>query len=124
MKKPTPTNHSMEFLLRKGYTPEIVEHRIPYSFITKDLWGFDILALHPDIPGVLAVQTTSMGHHNLEQRIKKIQALPECGLWLKCKNRIAMHAWGLRGKRGQPKIWTVRIRNLELINGEIVVVPF
>ena len=60
----------------------------------------DVVALHPDHTGVLAVQTTSAT--NLQARVKKANALKSYHLWLACGNVVEFHGWGKK-KDG---IWT------------------
>ena len=84
----------------------IVEKTIPHSFIKQDLFGmFDILAIHPDIPGALGVQTTSRS--NMNARIKKLQANPILALWTRVGLDAVVHGWSKQGPRGKRKLWAL-----------------
>ena len=95
----TPTARTLKLLREQGYTAEVVEHWIPYRRIRRDLWGLDIVALHPEDPGVLGVQCTTTS--NLAARRHKLAALPAIHLWLATGNQVALVGWRKRKvKRG------------------------
>lgn len=87
----------------------IVEKTIPRTFIKQDLFGmFDIVAIHPDAPGMLGVQTTSRS--NMNARIKKLQANPILSLWCHAGLDAVVHGWGKKGPRGKRKLWALEER--------------
>lgn len=90
--KPFNANRaSMDRLESEGWTVQLVEYRIPKTFITKDCFGFgDILAISPS-RGTMLVQATGGG--NGSTRIKKIQTEPKAGIWMACGNRIQVQDW-------------------------------
>ncbi len=97
-----PCERTMVWLREQGYTVEKVEHRLPRGFTTVDFMGFaDILALHGQHDGVLAVQATTTPH--LQDRVKKVLAEPRHKTWLACSNRIWVVGWRLAKGR-----WIVR----------------
>jgi hypothetical protein len=68
MAKESLTNRSKKELEKRGYHAQVVEYRIPHSFITKDLYGFgDLLAFGTG--EFVIVQTTSRA--NMAARRKK-----------------------------------------------------
>jgi hypothetical protein len=82
---------SVKKLESDGWTCQIVEFRIPTTFITKDCFGFgDILAVSPS-RGTMLIQATGGG--NGSTRIKKIRNEPKAGIWMACGNRIQVHDW-------------------------------
>ena len=107
----TPTARTLAWLRAQGATADVVERRIPHSFVTKDLFGFlDILALEPGKAGVLGVQTTS--NSNMAARVKKINGEPRSALWRACGNRIQVIGWAKRGPRGRRKVWTASVTDV------------
>ena len=98
-KKPFAANReSTKALEADGWTVALVEHRIPHTFITRDLFGFaDLLAMSPS-RGIMAVQVTGGG--NGPARIKKIRQEPRAWLWLASGCRIQVHDWvKVRGQK-------------------------
>ena len=88
---------SVLMLRRQGFDTADVERRIPRSFVTVDLFNFaDLVAIRADVPGVLAIQSTSTS--NQAARVKKIIAEPRALTWLRAGNRIEVHGW-LKSKR-------------------------
>ena len=77
----------------EGYEAEVVER---FNFFTKrknDLFGFiDIVAIHPDKKGVLAVQFTN--YANFGNHVTKIRSIPEHDIWLRAGNEIQV--WGYK----------------------------
>lgn len=108
-KKRSPTERTLKWLRDQGYIADVVERRIPRSFVTKDFCGFaDIIAYRPRVFGVggeiVAVQATS-GPHAAE-RLEKVRQEPRAMAWLACSARICVVSWALRGKGGARKLWT------------------
>jgi hypothetical protein len=101
----SPTARSLELLRERGYRCEVVERRIPHSFITKDLFGFiDIIAIKGG--ETLAVQTTS--GDNVSHRAEKIAESETVGDVREAGWRIHIHGWRKGGKQGERKTWTCR----------------
>ena len=89
---------------------------IPGKKIKRDLFrAFDIAALHPDIAGVLGVQTRRLP--NVAARVAKLQALPSVAVWVKAGNGVQIHGWVRRGK-----MWRVKIVELQADDLQPVVV--
>lgn len=97
-KKPFAANNSSRKKLEaEGFTVEIVEKRIPHSFITRDFLGFaDLIAISPT-RGILAVQVTGGG--NGPARAQKTRQEPRHAIWLASGGRIQIHDW--RKRAGQ-----------------------
>jgi hypothetical protein len=93
---------TLAWLRSLGYEVQVVEKRVPHTWVTQDLFGcIDILALvGPEIanvrPGVLGVQATTGPHHTA--RIAKAQAEPRLVRWLQCGGQFAVVSW-TKGKR-------------------------
>ena len=111
----SPTQRTLKYLRGKGYTVEITEHWNFYGRVRKDLYGFvDAMALRDGLTGALGVQTTTQS--NMSARVKKI--LTECQenavLWLRTGNRIVVHGWAKKGKKGKRKLWELKKRLITL----------
>lgn len=104
----SPTQRSLAECRKRGWPAQVVEKWVPQAKRRVDLFGFgDIVALDGE-PGVLAIQATSDSH--VSDRVRKIRE--ECteaaDAWLALGNRIQVWGWGLKGKRGERKRWTLR----------------
>lgn len=103
----TPTQRTLKLLRDRGYICAITEHWNGWAKVRQDLLGFiDIIGLHRDQQGVLAVQTTSGS--NVSARVAKIQAEPRAAAWLASGNQIVVHGWRKVGPRGKQKKWECR----------------
>lgn len=90
MAKESLTNKSKKHLEKLGLIAEVVERRIPHSFITQDLFGFaDLLAFGAG--RFVLVQTTSRDH--LSHRRKKIHASDTARKWVENGGVILLHGW-------------------------------
>jgi hypothetical protein len=88
----TTTQRSLANLRERGYLPWIVEIWNPYTHTKRDLYGFlDIVAVKPDVVGVLGIQTTTVS--NLRARIKKAMGIEAIKWWLLAGNRVEFHGW-------------------------------
>lgn len=105
MPSQSPTSRSLVHARINRWPIDIVERRIPYSNKTKDLFGFiDLIVL---IDGqIVGVQVTDSTHH--ATRRKKILASKNLAPWLACGAAVEVWSWGLRGKTGKRKLWTLR----------------
>ena len=119
-----PTERTLKWLRKMGYTCEVVEKRLPRSFITKDLFGvLDIVAIKPGELGVLGLQVTSSAH--VADRVKKVTDEPRATLWCACGNWIWVVGWGLKGSAGRRKMWTPTVVKLHerLADGSATIAP-
>lgn len=106
MSKKSPTQRTLDALRAEGYAAEVVEKRIPYTRITKDLFGcIDIVAVKAGLPP-LAVQATSKS--NVSARLKKSRAAPDLRAWLGSGCLFEVWGWGLTGAAGTRKRYEVR----------------
>lgn len=89
--KTSPTKRSLDHLRETYPFVEVVERKVPYSFISIDLFHFaDIIAF--GLTETVLVQTTTQQHIN--ERYKKIQQSSEARLWvLGDGRRIIIHGW-------------------------------
>jgi hypothetical protein len=101
----SPTARSLAHLRELGYQAEVVEKTIPYTFIKKDLFGADILALKAGEP-VLVIQATTGAHH--AARREKLEAAGFIPLWTGAGAVLEIWSWAQQGPRGKRKVWTVR----------------
>src|SRR3990170_3605571 len=87
----TPTQRSLAYLRRAGWTVAIVEHYNSWVKIRQDLFGFaDLLAFKPG-EAPLLVQTTS--GTNVSARLQKIRQNKIAALWLEAGFLIHVHGW-------------------------------
>ena len=113
--KPSAMWLTKERLKNDGATFDVVEQRIPTTFITRDFLGFaDIVACTPS-QGIVAIQVTSDGHSdksktgsNVGARQTKIECEPRAVVWMKSGGRIEVWGWGRKGARGTLKVDTLR----------------
>lgn len=101
----SPTARSLQYLRTLGYAAAVVEKTIPRTFIKKDLFGVDLLALKPGEP-VLVIQATSGSNHST--RRVKLEAAGFIDLWNGNGAVLEIWSWEKQGPRGQRKIWTLR----------------
>lgn len=108
-KKKSPTARTLEWLRHQGWTCQVVEKWIPFTKQRKDLFDcIDIVAIHPDVQGVLGVQATANngGHH--ANRLQKILENPKAALWMNAGNKLWVVSWAKQGPRGAVKKWVGR----------------
>lgn len=102
------TQRSLKLLRGNGYLTAVVERWNPHARKRQDLFGFaDIVAIRADVPGILAVQTTSAS--NQAARITKIRSVPAAATWLAAANKIEVHGWQKRAGR-----WAVTVTEVTL----------
>jgi hypothetical protein len=93
----SPTARSLDLLRSRGYRAEVVEHWIPHTFITRDLFGFiDILAIREgEVLGVQACSSggTSKRGSDVAARIRKIAESDAVGDVRKAGIGIHVHGW-------------------------------
>jgi len=108
----TPSARTLDYLRKQGYKPATVERWNPHVKIRQDLYGFiDIIAIHPEKPGVLAIQVTTGAH--LADRKAKSLANDKLPVWLAGGNRFELHGWRKVGPRGKRKLWEVLIDEVQ-----------
>lgn len=89
----TPTQLSLDYLRKQGYTVAIVEHWNAFAKIRQDLFGIiDLVAIKTGVPGVLGIQTTSKS--NISARVNKSKKNKDLLTWYKSGNRFIIHGWG------------------------------
>lgn len=94
----TPTARSLEQCRKNGWLADVVERRIPHSFITKDFLGFvDIIAVGDG--KTMGIQTTSGSNH--AARVRKIitERQDAARAWLGAGNLILVWSWSKRRNR-------------------------
>jgi hypothetical protein len=109
----TPTALTLRLLRRRGYLADVCEGwlPIPGKSIRRDLFGaFDVVGLHLDVPGVTAVQITTLP--NLPARVAKLRGLASVRRWLACGNQVELHGWSKRGRRWRVKRVMLRAADL------------
>lgn len=98
----TPTQRTLAYLRKHGYTAAVVEKWNPHAKIRNDLFGFiDVLALRGD--ETLAVQATSGS--NTSARVKKIADAEHLSVVREAGWRIEVHGW----RKNASGRWTIRI---------------
>lgn len=117
----SPSARSMKWLRDNGFIAAKVEQilhmpKSPFPF-KRDCWGFgDVLAAHPN-QGTFLIQVTSGS--NVSKRCDKIindpKVAPVAAVWLSCGNRISVHGWAKKGKRGKVKRWTLTQKTILLL---------
>ena len=103
--KPTsPTQRSLKHLRDAGYTCQVVERWNHFAKVRQDLFGFiDLVAIQEG--RIVAVQATASG---VAARLAKIRDEPRSREWLRAGGLIEVHGWAKRGKKGEPKRYTLR----------------
>ena len=94
MTKASTTKLSLHRLQGEKYICQRVEYWNGFAKKRINLYGcIDIVAVHDDLPGVLGVQSTTVGC--VSAHVDKCMC--ECGValrtWLKAGNRYIIHAW-------------------------------
>ena len=102
----SPLARSKELYEERGYTVETVERWIPGANIRKDFLGcIDLIAMRPDPPDVVAIQSTSAS--NVSARVKKIADSAGLALMRALGWTVEVHGWGKRDNR-----WRVRVEDI------------
>lgn len=126
-KKKRPVKSSTRAMIearRRGWTPGVVERRLPRGFTTVDLFGFiDIVAMD-DKDGVVAIQ--ACGATDVTPHLMKMTHDPEVAplvaKWLARDNRLVLWSFRkLKVKRGGVAVrWAVREIRAALENGAVI----
>src|SRR5690242_15097788 len=77
----SPTTRTLKYLRDRGWIVRKVEHWNQFARKRMDLFGGDILAIHPKIRYPMLVQCTTTAH--LTDRQKKVAEIPEVKIWLR-----------------------------------------
>ena len=102
----SPTELSLRELRKQGYTAQVVEKFNQFAGVRQDLFGFiDIVAIKPNVNGVLGIQATSRDH--ISHRSKKITDSNIYPIWIGCGNQIEVWGWRKEGAR-----WQVMVKKL------------
>lgn len=97
---------SRKNLKGRGYVIDTAESYNAFIKRRKDLYHFiDIVGLHLNHTGVLAVQATSKS--NLSARVNKAEALDAYHMWLACGNPVEFHGWHKPKHRWELKLIVV-----------------
>ena len=107
--RPSPTKLTKERLALMGAEFDVVEQRIPTTFITRDFCNFaDIIAFSPS-QGIVAIQATGStaggNHAAREAKLEAERPAPDLETPARLHPR---HAARLRGEAGAEKTWKLR----------------
>ena len=123
--KTSPTQRSLAFLRKSGFTACIVEKFLPARGGMKfprriDAFGFgDLLACRGNtghvsfrdgpnsLPSQIVLVQTTTAVHMADHRAK-ILAIPEFYKWKEAGGLVLLHGWSKKGPRGKRKLWQVR----------------
>ncbi len=112
----SPTARTLALLRSEGWLVDITERWIAQAGIKRDLYGmFDLLAIRPDPPTILAVQTTSADHH--ANRRTKLLASPMLPTWLGAGGKVEVISWQLHGGK-----WVCRREGITLQDAQVATV--
>ena len=110
--KISPTQRSLKELRTNGYTAQVVEKFNPFAHIRQDLFGFiDIVAIKPEVSGVLGVQTTTQAH--VPDHVEKIITNSNFRTWIDSGNKFVIHGWSKKGAKGKRKVWTLTTSEIQ-----------
>tara|TARA_Y100001938_G_scaffold131268_1_gene188191 strand:- start:1100 stop:1540 length:441 start_codon:yes stop_codon:yes gene_type:complete len=103
----SPTQRSLQYCRKNGWTAGVVEKWNQWAKIRQDLFGcIDMIVIDDLEQGPLAVQATSGSGH--AARRKKSIAEPRLKLWLESPARFEIWSWSQRGPKDKRKLWTLR----------------
>lgn len=102
----SPTQLTLRDLKKNDYLAQVVERWNPFAHVRVDLFGIiDIVAVHPERPGVLGIQATS--YDNISARVKKLEASPNTEIWLSAGNKLQVWGWRKVKNRWTNKVLTI-----------------
>lgn len=102
---PSLLPRTLKLLRDRGYTAVVVERWNHHARVRQDLWGFDILAMHPEVQGLVGLQVTSVDHRSA--RLKKLAALSTTDLWCQTGNTAGVLTWRKPGPTWKRWTWAV-----------------
>lgn len=109
----TPTQRTLAWLRREGWTCQVVERWNAFARRRIDLFGgIDIVAVKGVI--TLGVQCTTQA--NAAARVTKLKQVPAIEAWLAAGNRLEVWGWAKRGARGQRKVWSASVTPVEMVS--------
>lgn len=96
-KKPFNANAAtLKWLIDEGWTADLVEYRIPTTWITRDLFGcVDVLAMKIGcgINGYQATAGGGSGNSNGKSRLRKLLASDKAKLFVQCGGTLWLVVW-------------------------------
>ena len=97
-KKFNANSATLKWLESLGFTAELVESRIPTTWITRDLFGcIDIIAMRCDPGGIYGIQATSgggnKGQSNGLARRRKLLGNEKAKLFIQCGGKLWLVVW-------------------------------
>jgi hypothetical protein len=108
----TPTQRTLKHYRDEGFAVAVAEYWHAQARIRRDLFGFiDCVALHPT-EGIIALQCCAGASHSA--RRAKLLSEPNVEAWLRAGGRVQVVSWAKRGARGDRKLWTPRVEEIEL----------
>jgi hypothetical protein len=111
-----PTQRTLICLRKTGALAKVVEKYNHYAKRRFDCFGADIMCIQG--LKLIAIQTTSGDHH--ADHLTKALANPEVLAWLRTGNGFEVWSWKKKGPRGKRKLWTSRVTQLCLNDGDEV----
>lgn len=108
----------MKLLRDTGHFAAVVERWNPFANVRQDLFGWvDIVAVHPKIPGILGVQTTT--YKNLSARLAKAAGNEALVAWVLAAGRLEAHGWVKRKGHWQCEKRAITVEHLTQSRGAI-----
>lgn len=127
-----PLQRSKAWLEDKGWHVWITEVWNSWAHIRQDLFGLiDFVAIRHDSNGVWGINACE-DEGAVSEHIKKyldgwehpkkgrMPPNPHLPVWLAAGNRFSIMGWGLRGARGERKVWKMRLIEFRLKGAEVV----
>lgn len=107
----SPTQRSLAFCRKNGWTVQVVERFNIYAKRRIDLFGvIDLMVLDENGGGPLGVQACAGASH--AARRTKALAEPRLAKWLVQPARFEVWSWAKQGPRGKRKVWVLRRETL------------
>ena len=113
----SPTSRTLDECRKRKWPACVVEKWLPKTNIRVDVWGFGDLLAIDDEPGSLLIQACVTG--DAAKRVRKIRehCWANAQAWLRAGNRIQVWGWAKRGAAGKRKVWTLKVYDVELPEG-------
>lgn len=103
----SPTARSLKIMRERGYKAFTTSYWNSFAKKRIDFAGFaDIVCFGKKERGCTAVQATSTS--NILSRYNKIVGSINAEEWLLGENKILVHGWGKKGKKGKRKVYTLK----------------
>lgn len=129
----SPTSRTLDECRKRGWTAQVVEHRVPRLHVTRDLFGvIDVVAIVTEIDtavsymfgeeprrvgkSTIGIQATASAAHHAHRRAK-ILAEPRARQWVEAGNRLELWSWAKQGARGKRKQWRLRVERFVISSG-------